>query len=80
MKQLESALYTVQKELYATNQLLRGLSLNIEVAGEQSAREAVERLKAFEQRLKERLGEVNTQIRSYNEKLGRYGSPLRTPR
>jgi uncharacterized protein YukE len=80
MKQLESALYTVQKELYATNQILRGLSRNIETAGEQSAREAVERLKAFDKRLKERLGEVNKLIRAYNEKLGRYGRPLGTPR
>lgn len=80
MKQLEAALYTVQKELYATNQVLRGLARNVEAAGEQSAREAVERLKAFEQRLQERLGEVNKLIRAYNEKLGRYGRPLGTPR
>jgi hypothetical protein len=80
MKQLESALYTVHKEVYATNQALRGLSRNIETAWEQSAQDAIGRLNVFSNRLHERLGEVNTLVRDYNAKLARYGSPLGTSR
>jgi len=80
MKQLEAALYAVQKELYETNQMLRGVSRNIEAAWEQSAQDALGQLNVLSNRLQERLGAINTLIHDYNAKLSRYGRPLGTPR
>ena len=80
IKQLESAILAVQKEVYASREALRSFSKSTEVAFEQSAAETTGRLHSLSNRVQQRLGEVNTSIRDYNAKLGRYGSPIESSR
>ena len=80
MNQLEVAIHVVTKQVAATGQELRGLSQNIDSAFEESAQDAIGRLSGLSNRLYQQLGGVNTLIRDYNLKLGRYGTPLEPAR
>jgi hypothetical protein len=80
MRELESAILTVQQQILATVQTLRMNEQNIDTALGQVAQEAIGRLHSISNRAFQSLGEVNGLIRNYNAKIGRYGSPAHLSR
>lgn len=76
MQELATAIYTLEQEVYASRAAVRDFSQTIDTALEQSTQAAIGQLNVLSNRLDQQLGTVNTLIRDYNGKLGRYGQPL----
>ena len=76
INELEAAIFTVRQQVQLTAESLRANDNNIAKAYELSQQDALGQLNGLSNRLQAKLAEVNADVREYNAKLGRYGSPL----